>query len=160
MTDKTYDFEHNYLFKGLGSGRVPVYPRWMYRQDTQPVLIKNTEAEVEAREKGFDNISASALSNRDLINFFWDFEDFSVRQLLVYAQDEFGIELPAEASQEKLFKAVCILTKNCPQNRNRLVLMAHTIEMEYDATLEEIRRMAEASGPDYINETESEVFWA
>jgi hypothetical protein len=160
MTDKTYDFEHNYLFMGLGKGLVPVYPRWMYRQDTQPVLIKNTEAEVDAREKGFDNISASALSNRDLINFFWDFEDLSPRQLIVYAQDEFDVDLPAGASQETLFKAVCRLTKSAPQNRNRLVLMAHTIEMNYDATLEEIKRMADDLGQDLDRQIETEAFWA
>lgn len=163
MVDKSngYAFEHNYLFKGLGDKQVPVYPRWMYRQDTAPVLIPNTEAEIEAREKGFDNISASALSNRDLINFFWDFEDLSIRQLLVYAQDEFGVDLPAKASQETLFKAVCQLSKSAPQNRNRLVLMAHTIEMKYDETLEEIKRMAnDVVSQGLERQTETETFWA
>jgi hypothetical protein len=156
----TYNCERNYVFLGLGKGLVLAYPRWMYRQDTQPILIKNTEAEAEAREKGFDNISASALSNRDLINFFWDFEDFSIRQLLVYAKDEFDIDLPAEASQQTLFKAVCSLTRSAPQNRNRLVLMAHTIEMNYDATLEEIKRMANDTSEYLERQTETEEFWA
>ena len=162
MADKsdTYDFERVYKFLGLGKGIVPVYPRWMYRQDTEPILIPNTEAEVEAREKGFDNISASALSNRDLINFFWDFEDLSIRQLLVYAKDEFDIDLPAQSCQETLFKAVCQMSKSAPQNRNRLVLMAHTIEMNYDATLEEIKRMANDTSEHLERQVEAEEFWA
>jgi hypothetical protein len=157
---KKFDYEHTCIFLGLNCLQVPEYPRWMYREDTAPVLIKDTAAEAEAREKGFDNITAAALSNRNLINFFWDLEDFSTRQLLVYAKDEFDVDLPAEANQETLFKAVCRLIRSAPQNRNRLVLMAHTIEMKYDATLDEIRRMADETGPFYEREVETEEFWA
>jgi len=155
-----YAFEHVYQFKGLGNKQVPIYPMWMYRQDTEPILIKDTEAEVEAREKGFDNISASALANRDLINFNWDFEDLSPRQLRVYAKDEYDVELPSEASQETLFRAVCKLAKSAPQNRNRLVLMAHTMTMNYDATLAEIKRMANDTSEYMVREVETEEFWA
>jgi len=157
---KEFDYEHTCIFLGLNCLQVPEYPRWMYREDTVPVLIKDAAAEAEAREKGFDNITAAALSNRNLINFFWDLEDLSPRQLLVYAKDEFDIDLPAEARQETLFKAICRLTRSAPQNRNRLVLMAHTIEMKYDATLDEIRRMADEMGPLYEREVETEEFWA
>ena len=157
---RAYDYEHTCVFLGLNCIQVPEYPRWMYREDTEPILIDNTAAEVEAREKGFDNITAAALSNRNLINFFWDLEDLSAKQLRVYAKDEFDVDLPAEASQEILFKAVCRLTRNAPQNRNRLVLMAHTIEMRYDATMDEITRMADETGPDYEREVITEEFWA
>ena len=161
MNTEPYDYEHRLMFMGLNKQQIPDYPRWMYRADTVPVLIDNTAAEVEAREKGFDNITAAALSNRNLINFFWDMEDLSSRQLLVYAKDEFDVDLPADASQETLFKAVCQLTKSAPQNRNRLVLMAHTIEMKYDETLEEIKRMAnDVVSEGLERQTETETFWA
>jgi len=155
-----FDYEHTCIFLGLNCLQVPEYPRWMYREDTVPVLIKDAAAEAEAREKGFDNITAAALSNRNLINFFWDLEDLSPRQLLVYAKDEFDVDLPAEARQETLFRAVCRLTRSAPQNRNRLVLMAHTIEMKYDACLSEIRRMTDGMGQDLETETVTEEFWA
>lgn len=158
--EKKFNYEHEFIFEGLDCKQVPAYPRWMYREDTAPVLIENTAAESEAREKGFDNITAAALSNRNLINYFWDLEDFSIKQLLVFAKDEFDVDLPAEASQETLFKAVCRLTRSAPQNRNRLVLMAHTIQMNYDATLEEIRRMADGKGQNLERQVETEEFWA
>jgi len=149
------DGAHEVMFAGLNDEQVPQYPRYMYRGN-EHLLVENPEQEIEARKQGWDTITAAAMSNRHLINWAWDLEDFSPRQLVVFAQDEFGIDLPIEAGQEALFKAVTELSKHAPQNRNRLVLMAHTIEMNYDATLAEIRRMADGHGQHL--ETETEVF--
>ena len=55
---------------------------------------------------------------------------------------------PADASQEKLFQCVCLLSRAAPQNRDRIVLMAHTIKMNYDETLEEIRRVMDNPSDD------------
>lgn len=117
-----------------------VYPRWMYKEDSSPLLVNNCDEEEKARLEGYDTISAGSLSNPYLINWFWDLEDFSAKQIHVFALEEYGVDLPIEAGQEKLFKAVCELTRAAPQNRNRLVLMAHTMKLNYDETLEEIRR--------------------
>jgi hypothetical protein len=160
MEKKPFDYEYRLMYMGLNNEQVPDYPRWLYREDTAPILVESTAAEIEARSKGFDNISAAAMSNRNLINWFWDLEDFSVKQLIVLAKDEFDVDLPIEANQEVLFKAVCELTRHAPQNRNRLILMAHTIEMNYDATLEEIKRMASGAGQHLETETEVSEFWA
>ena len=154
---KDYDYEYTFHFQGFGPD-VPAYPRWLYREDTEPILVENAEQEAEAREKGFDNITAAALSNRNVINWFWDLEDMSPKQLVVFAKDEFEIDLPIEAGQDALFKAVCRLSRDLARG-GRMVLMAHEIEMKYDAMLDEIKRMASGDGQGLVTEYESEVFY-
>jgi len=148
------------MFMGFDGQPVPAYPRYMYRDGYEPRLINSPEEEKQARKEGWDTITAAAMSNRHLVNWVWDLEDFSPRQLVVFAHDEFGVNLPVDAGQEKLFRAVTELARFAPQNRNRLVLMAHTIAMNYDATLEEIRRMAKGEGQNLVTETESFEVWA
>jgi len=135
-----------FLFKGLkGAGGLHGgyrrYPCFMYREDTAPLCVHNEAEEDAARQNGYDSITAAACANPHLVNWFWDLEDMSPKQLRIFAAEEYGVDLPAEASQEKLFSAVVKLSRQAPQNQNRLVLMAHEIYLEYDATLEEIRRL-------------------
>jgi hypothetical protein len=128
-------------FGGLNDGaKGQKYPTMMYCDGKEPIVIQNTADEDDARQNGYDAIIANQMCNRHLVNWFWDLEDLSPKQLIVFAQDEYGIDLPAEASQEKLFQCVLALSKAAPQNRNRIVLMAHTIKMNYDETLAEITR--------------------
>ena len=142
-------------FGGLvGGNGFAVYPHYMYRDDDEPILINNEEEEKEARKKGYDHITAGTLANRHLVNWFWDLEDMSPKQLVVFAKEEYGIELPIEAGQLKLFEALCELTKHSPKNRNRLILMAHTVAMNYDETLEQIQRTIENPDPTANIETE------
>lgn len=143
-------------FRGLyHPDHAPVYPKWMYQDGFDPLKVESTDEEKQAKLEGWDIISPQQTANRHLINWAWDLEDMSPRQLIVFAREEFDIELPIEAGQDKLFKAVTELTKFAPQNRNRLVLMAHTISMEYDATQDEIRRMIAGEGRDLEHETET-----
>lgn len=124
----------------------PRYPFWLYKDGFEPLQVKTEEEEKNARADGYDVITAGQMANKCLVNWFWDLEDFSPKQLRVFAKEEFEVDLPAEASQDTLFKAVVELTKNAPQNRNRIVMMAHTIHMNYDATIEEIKRLSETPG--------------
>ena len=135
------------------------YPCYLYREDTAPLLVKDTSEEADARADGYDSVTAASMANKQLINWYWDLEDMSPRQLVVFAQDEYGVDLPVEAGQERLFQAVLELTRSAPQNRNRLVLMAHTMQMNYDATQEEIRRMMSGSGQHLEIETITEEVW-
>ena len=133
-------YEAIYMDLNPGARRVP-YPCMLYHDGAgEPLRCENTDEEIDARAKGYDNFTPAALSNRLLVNWFWDFEDMSPRQMVVFARDEYGVYLPIECGQVKLFKCLCELTKAAPQNRNRLILMAHTIAMNYDETLEEIKR--------------------
>jgi hypothetical protein len=142
MSIYTFEKPIEMMFMGMNNGqKIPVYPCWLYKDGVDPVLVNNTDEDDQQRKQGYDSITAAAMSNRHLINWFWDLEDMSANQLSVFARDEFNVDLPVEAGQEKLFQAVIDLTRNAPQNRNRLILMAHTIAMNYNETLEEIKRM-------------------
>lgn len=121
-------------------GRDQWFPRWFYHNVHQPKIVRNTEEEEEAKAQGFEPAAAFMTSNSTMQNWFWDLEDMSPKQLCVFAKDEFDIDLPIEAGQEKLFEAVCILSKAAPQNQGRIALMAHTMRLNYDETLEQIRR--------------------
>jgi hypothetical protein len=148
-------------FRGLQDGiRGKKYPFMMYRDGADPLAVHDTAEEDEAYRNGYDPITAGQMANRNLVNWFWDLEDFSVKQLLVFAKDEYGVDLPAEASQEKLFAAVCKLTRAAPQNRNRIVLMAHTIKLNYDETLAEITRAMEHPAEGYEVQNEVMEFYA
>jgi len=152
----------NMTFGGLFFDGVdgPVYPKWLYREGKDPKKARDAAEEKDLRAKGWDNVSAGMMSNRVLTNHFWDLEDMSTRQLVVYAQDEFGVDLPEEAGQEKLFECVTKLSRAAPQNQNRLVLMAHTMKLNYDETVDEIRRTIGKTGEGYEAETITQEIWA
>jgi len=145
------------VFKGLegGPGEYVRYPCRMYRDGADPVTVEDTEEEDKAKLSGYDHVSQGQMANKHLINWYWDLEDMSARQLVVFAKDEYGVDLPIGAGQDKLFSCVIELSRHAPKNRGSIVMMAHSIKMNYDATLEEIRRMADATGPDYEIETET-----
>jgi len=149
-------------FGGLagGPGQYIRFPCKMYKDGVDPITVENTDAEEAAKLEGWDHVSAGQMANRNMVNWFWDLEDLSARRLVVFSQDEYNVDLPIEAGQEKLFQAVCRLTKAAPNNRNRIVLMAHTIKLNYDATLAEIERTAEATGEGYEVQTEEWEFVA
>jgi hypothetical protein len=122
-------------------GRQP-YPCWRYHAVKDPQIVHNTDEDKKLRLLGYEEMQAPMMANTGLINWFWDIEDMSPRQLCVFAKEEYDVDLPVDAPQEKLQRAVLLLAKNAPQNRDRIVLMAHTIKMHYEETLEEIRKLS------------------
>jgi hypothetical protein len=129
------------FFMGIrGDGNEKYYPHWVYHKFHEPMLVNDTSEEDAAKLNGFEAVGPFILSNSSMQNWFWDLEDMSPKQLRVFAKDEFAIDLPEDARQEVLFNAVCKLSKLAPQNHGRIALMAHTIKMNYDETLEQIRR--------------------
>ncbi len=122
---------------------VRCYPRWLYKDGGDPILAHNETEWNEAVKNGYDEPWALSISNKQLQNWYWDLEDMSARQLSVFASEEYGVDLPMEAGQERLLKAIIHLAKFAPQNQGRLTLMAHTIHFELDETIEEIKRQVE-----------------
>lgn len=154
--------DEHLVFGGLRGGNEYVfYPCWMYREGADPLKVHDTAEEEQARADGYDSISASVLSNKYLINWFWDLEDFSPLQLVTFCREEYGVDLPIDAGQDRLFQAAVELTRAAPQNQNRLVLMAHTITLEYDATIKEIERLVASPDTEFYEvETTTEEFFA
>ncbi len=146
-------YEGNEMVVG---GPLPVYPCWLYHDKHEPRIVYNEDEEKQAKLEGFDHVNSTMMSNKTLVNWFWDFEDMSPKQLCVYSKEEYGVELPIEAGQKKLFQAVTELTRYAPQNKNRMVFMAHELPMKYEATLDEIRRMVDDPGEMNVERTYEE----
>lgn len=121
---------------------VPVHPCWRYHKINEPILVHNTDEDEACKLEGYNDPRAPMIANQQLVNWYWDLEDLSAKQLVCFAQEEYDVDLPVEAGQEHLMKCIIDLSRWAPQNRNRLVLMAHTMTMNYDATLEQIKEMS------------------
>ena len=141
------------FFRGIHGEYPQKYPVWRYHKILQPIVVHNTEEDEAAKRDGYHEIQVPIMANKNLVNWIWDLEDMSAKQLCIYAREEYGVNLPVEAGQERLLKAVLELAKCAPQNHNRLVLMAHTVRMNYDETILEIRKMAESG----MSEVETRV---
>jgi len=157
--------DHEFIGPKIFNSLYERYPMYMYLgASDQPesemeargsegcIIVENEEQEADARRRGYDNFHAGMLSNKVLINWFWDLEDFSPKQLVVFAKEEFDIDLPVDASQLCLFSAVLRLSRCAPQNSNRIILMAHTIEMNYDETLSTIRKQVGQAKTEFVQE--------
>lgn len=142
------------FFAGLNDGRK--YPAWRHHDVLPPRIVENTEEDEQVQKEGWKEIKAPMIVNPRFLNWHWDLEDFSADQMVLFAKEEFEIDLPVELGKEKLFRAIWELTKAAPVNQNRIVLWAQTIEMHYDETLEEIKRQI-ATGD---AETTTEEFYA
>ena len=56
------------MFMGINKEHVPLYPRWLYKEGCDPLLVKDEGEAKEAVANGYDAFTAGALSNRYIIN--------------------------------------------------------------------------------------------
>lgn len=132
-------------FMGIGDNP-PKYPRWLYHEILEPLLVKNEKEDKVARNKGYDVGEASAVGIDHFSNWRHDLEDMTPKQLVLFAKEEYGVEFPVEATCEQLIKAIWQLTHSAPQHAGRITLLANEIEMDYDEVCEEITHMVEGLG--------------
>lgn len=119
------------------------YPAWRYHELFEPILVHDTNEDDLAKLRGWNNLDTPITSVQHLSNWRHDLEDMTAKQLVLFAIEEFGVELPVEAGEERLVKAMWQLTHLAPQHSGRICLLAQSIEMDYDETLDEIRGLAE-----------------
>ena len=143
------------FFHAYGSGRKKTYPAWRYHKYLEPIIVNDTSEDQDAVQKGYKHLDRTVERNSFLFNYMIDLEDFTPRQLSVYINDEFDLALNPDVGKEKLIQSVWKLTLNDPKNKDRAVLLAQSIEMNYDETVLEIQKMSKG-----LEETESEVFYA
>jgi len=156
MDIKKTDTEIQPIAYWIGSGEDKRYPAWRYHKALEPILVKNTEEDEEAKKKDYTRMTPFMTGYQGFTNWFWDIEDMSPKQLVIYAKEEWDIDLPVDADQEHLQKAIFELVKCAPNNRDRLVFMAHQIKMNYEETQQEIRDLTK-NGMSYVEEKVIEI---
>jgi len=144
MTNPEKPFEHqpDGIFVIGPPGATKKYPAWRYHDWLEPIIVQNEEEDAKAKAQGWFEHNKPITMSRHLLNERFDLEDMSARQLVCYARDEFGVELPVDAGKEKLFKAIWRLSMNAPENEGRIVMMAHALKLNYDETQLEIKKLA------------------
>ena len=135
-------------------GKMQQYPAWRYHALYEPRIVNDTEQDRQAALEGWRPPEEPITSVPRLSNYFHDLEDFNQRQLLAFAKEEFQIEFPREASKERLIRALWKLYQITPKHKGRMVLLAQSVKMNYDETLNQIRRTAEN-----FEETETKEVW-
>jgi hypothetical protein len=143
------------FFVGFPGEKSKPYPAWRYHEWLEPVTVQDTEEDEKVQREGWYVHNKPVTVCRHLLNQRFDLEDFSARQLVAYAKEEFGVDLPIEAGREKLFKTIWKLSFHAPENKDRVVLMAVSLDMNYAETQSEIARLA-----DKASEVTKEVFYA
>ena len=130
------------FFVGLDQ-QVEPYPAWRYHDFMEPVIVNNTEEDLNIQAQGWKTLDAPITAVPHLSNWRHDLEDMTAKQLVLFAKEEFGVDLPVEAGEVKLVKAMWQLTHIAPQHSGRICLLAQSVEMDYDATIAEIYKQAE-----------------
>ncbi len=141
-------------FRNYGSNRAKSYPAWRYHKYLDAKIVNDTAEDIEAQEVGYEHLDTIVKSSPHLLNHMADLEDLSARQLAQYALEEFEIDLSPEVGEERLREHIRALTFASPKNKDRIVLLAQSIKMNYDETVKEIQRLAKG-----FEETETQVFY-
>lgn len=143
-------------FEGF-PGHVKPYPAWRYHQLFEPKIVKNTAEDIQASCAGWKDPGMLITAVPHMANWNHDLEDMDAKQLVLFAREEYDVDLPPKAGVEKLLKAIWRLAQVAPQNEGRMILLAQSVEMNYDETLKEIERMAgDEADLDY---TETKIEW-
>lgn len=157
MTESTADKRPGLYFEGFFGQCSPKYPAWRYHDFYEPRLVHDTEQDMQASCEGWKDPGLLITAMPHKSNWNYDLEDMTAEQLVLFAKEEYDVDLPAEAGVEKLIKALWRIARIAPQNDGRMILLAQAVEMNYDETVKEIERMA---GDDAdLDYTETKDVW-
>ena len=137
---------------GIGHDDKP-YPAWRYHEFLEPIIVHNAAEDKKVQEKGWEKLDTPITGLQQITSWRYDLEDMTSKQLVLFAKEEFDVDLPLAATEEQLIKAMWRLTHFSPQHKGRITLLAQTIEMDYDKTCEEISNMSNGVGFEGIKET-------
>jgi hypothetical protein len=132
------------FFRRYGTAIEKAYPAWRYHKINEPICVENTDEDLKVQKEGYKPLANIASKSPHLMNFMADFEDMSPKQIVLYVKEEFDIDLPVEAKQTKLLQVIWRLMLNSPKNKDRIVLLAQSIRMNYDETVKEIKRVVQS----------------
>ena len=127
---------------GVGDNIKP-YPAWRYHDFNEPILVNDEKEDKQAEARGWIAPESKVTSVDHLSNWRHDLEDMTAKQLVLFAKEEFGVDLPVEAGDVRLVKAMWRLTHIAPQHSGRICLLAQSVELDYDKTVAEIYGLAE-----------------
>jgi len=143
MDDKPDKKKGGIFFLNIDGKGQKSYPAWRYHDLYEPIIVNDTDEDAVAAKQGWHPPQEFITAVPSLKNFFHDLEDFTPRQLIIYARGEFGVEFPPQATKEMLVKAIWHLYQDAPKHRGRMVLLAQSIKMNYDETIKEIERRSQ-----------------
>jgi len=136
---------------GVG-GNIKPYPAWRYHELFAPLIVNNTEEDENAQHQGWKGLDTPITGMQHLSNWRHDLEDMTAKQLVLFAREEFGVDLPIEAGEEMLVKAMWELTNIAPQHSGRITLLAQSVEMDYDDVCAKIYEAAKNMEVDSVKE--------
>lgn len=138
-------------------GRQVVYPAWRYHALYEPKIVYNTDEDQVASDQGWKDPVTPITAVQTFNNFYHDLEDMNNRQLVYYASEEFNLELPVEAPKSKLLWAIWQVAMRSGKTKDRIVLLAQSIRMNYDETVETIKK--NAGDLNHCDVVEKEEVW-
>jgi len=133
------------------------YPQWRWHKNGSVMLVESQDEDDEALEKGYQEVNPSHIRPNALMNLAQDFENMTDRQLHLYAKEHFEIDLPVGAPRASIMKGIFRLFTADPFTKDRLVLLARSIEMNLDQTQIDIQRMV-AGELSHLEGVEHETF--
>lgn len=130
-------------FQGIFGEEEKQFPQWRYHKYYEPRLVNNTEEADAAKAQGYHCVAEDAFTPTRFKNFGYDFQELNERQLQNYALNKFEIDLSNVTDKDKLIQVLNRLYLETAEHREDIVLLAQSIEMEYDQTVADIRKNVE-----------------
>jgi hypothetical protein len=126
-------------FKGMLGMGPDSLPRWLYHKFYEPKLVTNTAEQDKAIAQGYHEPQLDVFTPAAIKDFGTDFEDLNARQIIDFARHKFDIDLSNVTDKNKLIRVINRLYLGCPDDERNVILLAQSMEMNYDETVRLIK---------------------